>query len=180
MILDPPFFFTRIRGSLRCICRISSRDRLSVSLLSNNILPNSSLLETALNQHTPALRASSFQQLFGAQLMLLSPSGSACLCGGRLSDGTRPCLSHYTHADRFICNRLSASVYVSLEGRRVTKHLSSTATHRGRQAASPAELLLDRGARISRHRHPISGASCYKSLTGRVVEMQQQVILLLL
>ena len=42
-------------------------------------------LETTFNQHTYALGASFFHQLCGAQLMLLSPSGSAYLCGGRLS-----------------------------------------------------------------------------------------------
>ena len=42
-------------------------------------------LETAFNQHTSALGASFFHQLCGAQLMLLSPSGSAYVCGGRLT-----------------------------------------------------------------------------------------------
>ena len=40
-------------------------------------------LETAFDQHISALMASFFHQLCGAQLMLLSPSGSAYLCGGR-------------------------------------------------------------------------------------------------
>ena len=51
------------------------------------------------------------------------------------------------------------SIYVSTEVLRVTRHLWTTATPRGPQAASSAELLLDRGARIDRHRHPISEAS---------------------
>ena len=42
-------------------------------------------LETAFNQHICAIGASFFHQLCGAQLMLLSPSGSAYLCGGRLT-----------------------------------------------------------------------------------------------
>ena len=54
-------------------------------------------LETAFNQHTSALGASFFHQLCGAQLMLLSPSGSAYLCGCRLSEVSQQGLSHDTH-----------------------------------------------------------------------------------
>ena len=69
-------------------------DRLCTRTLSHSS-PTS--LETAFNQHIPALGASFVYQLCGARLVLLSPSGSAYLCGGRLSDVTQQGLSHDTH-----------------------------------------------------------------------------------
>ena len=63
-------------------------------------------LETAFNQHTSALGASFFHQLCGVQLMLLSPSRSVYLCGGRLSDVTQQGRYPDTHADRFMGNGL--------------------------------------------------------------------------
>ena len=54
------------------------------------------------------------------------------------------------------------------------------------RVASPAEFLLDRGARLDRHRHPISGASCCwrTSFDGRHVEWLRaaatMIVLLLL
>lgn len=76
----------------------------SLSLLSNTTFPSSSLLESAFSQYTSALGSSFIHQLCRAQIMLLSPSGSAYLYGGSLSDVTQQVLSHDTYEDRFIGN----------------------------------------------------------------------------